>query len=120
MTVVVFQLILTGIISVLFLIFGGTKAGYSAVSGGMAGFIPCLLVVSIMFSKWGTANPRRARKAFLLGEVIKVFFAMVIMILSIAWLKAEAVAVIVAYAATFLAFWLTLLLTLVPPVSKER
>lgn len=118
--VVILQILITVAAGALFLIFGGAKAGYSAVSGGMAGVLANIVVIGIMFSGWGAASPKRARKAFVFGEVIKVIVTMAVLLIAVVWVKVDVLPLIIAYALTHLSFWLALLFALVPPVSKER
>ncbi len=117
--VVALQFVLMVVVSVVFLIYGGEKAGWSAMFGGMAGVIPNLVVVSMLFSKWVTASPKRVQKVFLFGEGVKILVTIAIFIIALVWLEAEVAPLMATYAVTFLAFWLALLFTLAPPATKE-
>ncbi|MGV3344634.1 F0F1 ATP synthase subunit I [Enterobacteriaceae bacterium LUAb1] len=87
--ILLFQLTVLLVISLLF-VFRDTSWGLSAVMGGMAVWLPNAI---FMIFAWGhqaqTSLKGRVAWGFVIGEALKVFATIVLLIVALGWLKAE-------------------------------
>jgi ATP synthase protein I len=114
--VVACQAGIAGISALLFLIFAGVDAGFSALVGGGISSIATYYQVRIAFSPRHSGDPKRIARAFYTAEVVKVAAVVALFSLALRWLELALAPMIIGFAATLLVYFVALLL----PVSETK
>lgn len=83
---------------------GGPHAAWSALTGGMINVLASLYLVIKLFAG-GQANPSQWLMRIMVGEGLKFVLTVVLFVVAIAVLKMAFLPLIIAYAATYLAYW---------------
>ena len=82
------------------------RAALSALLGGGIATLGSLVMAGLVFG--GGSNPQRVLGAFYLGEAVKVALVIVLFVLVLKWVNVAPLAMFVAFAATFLVYWIAL------------
>ena len=96
----------------------GRAAALSALIGGGIASTGSLAMASVGFTT-PQAGAQRVLSAFYLGEAVKLTVIVVLFAVALKWLKVVPLAMLGAFAATFLVYWIALLSAL-PAVSGAR
>ncbi|MGH7441496.1 MAG: ATP synthase subunit I [bacterium] len=83
---------------------GGQHAAWSALMGGLINVLASLYMVIKLFAS-GLTTPERWLLRLVVGETLKFGLTAVLFVVAIALLKAAFLPLIIAYVATYLAFW---------------
>ncbi|MGB6451398.1 MAG: ATP synthase subunit I [Steroidobacteraceae bacterium] len=88
--------------------FAGGKAALSALLGGGIGTLTSLAMVALAFGGWASGSAERMLVAFYAGELAKFVLVVALFAAVLWWLKPSPGALLGAYGATFLVYWLVL------------
>ncbi len=102
------QVLVTVLVAVVSLLVTGPRAGWSAVVGGGASTLASLAMALLAFGRWAGSSAERMLLAFYLGEIAKITVVIVVLVLALVFMKVNPVAMISAYVATFLVYWVVL------------
>ena len=98
-----------------------SRAALSAALGGGISSAASLVMALLSFGKEAATDPLRAIRAFLVGEAAKVTVVIVLFVVVLKTMKVVPLAMLGAYIATFIVFWVALANGLssrgVPPTS---
>jgi ATP synthase protein I len=94
------------------------RAALSALLGGGIATLGSLVMAGLVFGG-GSLNPQRVLGAFYLGEALKVALVIVLFVLVLKWVNVAPLAMFVAFAATFLVYWIALVRAL-PSLGGTR
>jgi ATP synthase protein I len=95
----------------------GSRAGYSALVGGLISAMASLYFALHVFGVRATAA-RAVVRSFYAAEVVKMAITVLLFVAAVVWLKVDFLPLIVAYALTLLVYWFALLSA--PPVTKAN
>ncbi len=87
---------------------GGPRAAASAIAGGGASTLASVVMALLAFGRLSGAGAERMLLAFYLGEIAKITVVIVVLILALLFMKVNAAAMIAAFGATFLVYWVVL------------
>ncbi|MGH8230971.1 MAG: ATP synthase subunit I [Steroidobacteraceae bacterium] len=92
----------------------------AALSAGLGGGISTLasLVMGVMLLSSSSADPQRAVRAFYAGEAAKIAVVVVLFVVVLKTVRVNALAMLGAYIATFVVFWLALANALPTPAGR--
>jgi ATP synthase protein I len=102
------QVAITSAVAVCFGWFGGTGSAFSAAAGGGIGIVAGLYQALKMFRVDASASPDRFMMAAYVGEAVKILLTVALFIAAIRIFRVEFTATMVAYAATYIAYWIAL------------
>jgi len=106
---VLFQWIATFLVALLFWLFEGQVAGYSAILGGSINILSCLIFFRLFFKQHTTKVAKKIVFNFYLGGVLKFFIGFVLFTLAFQWSKLRPAPLFCAFIATQLAYgWILL------------
>ncbi len=88
------------------------RAGLSALLGGGIATAGSLAMVRLALGGGAGADARRALSAFYLGEALKLAVVIVLFVLVLKWVRVAPLAMLAAFAATLLVYWIALLAAL--------
>ena len=108
MKLVLAQFAATLIIAVSFSIGSGAPAGASALIGGGIGAAASLAMAMIMFRSSSGAYPQRILRNAYRGELVKLALTVVLIVAALKWVDLAVLPFFVAYAATFVVYWVAL------------
>lgn len=108
------QMVVTVLVAVASLAVAGPRAGWSAVVGGGASALASLAMALLAFGRLSGSSAERMLLAFLVGELAKIVVVIAVLVLALAFMKVNPVALISAYVATFLVYWVVLARALLP------
>ena len=98
-----------------------TRAALSAALGGGISSAASLVMALLSFGKEAATDPLRAIRAFFVGEAAKIVVVIVLFAVVLKTMKVVPLAMLGAYIATFIVFWVALAKGLsgrgVPPTS---
>lgn len=101
-----------------------TRAALSAALGGGISSAASLVMALLSFGKEAATDPLRAIRAFFVGEAAKVIVVIVLFVVVLKTVKVVPLAMLGAYIATFIVFWVALAKGLsgggVPPTSALK
>jgi ATP synthase protein I len=97
----------------------GAHAGWSALIGGGIATVGSLVMAALVFGIGAAHDAQRVLGAFYLGEGAKVALVIVLFVVVLRNVNVAPLAMFVAFAATFLVYWIALLSAL-PRVSGGR
>ena len=84
------------------------RVALSVLCGAGIATVGSLAMAGLTFGS-GRANPQRVLGAFYLGETVKVALVMGLFVVVLKWVDVAPLALFVAFAATFLVYWVALL-----------
>jgi ATP synthase protein I len=108
MKLVLAQFAATLIIAVSFSIGSGAPAGASALIGGGIGAAASLAMALIMFRSASGADPQRIVRSAYRGELVKLALTVLLIVAALKWVDLAVLPFFVAYAATFVVYWVAL------------
>jgi ATP synthase protein I len=104
----VWQAGVTGLIAITAGWLGGMGSALSAIAGGSIGILAGLYQALRMFRVDASESPERFMRAAYVGEAVKIVLTVALFIAAIRVLKVEFTATMVAYSATYIAYWMAL------------
>jgi F0F1-type ATP synthase assembly protein I len=102
------QLIVTALVAAASLAIAGQRAGGSALVGGGASTLASVAMAALAFGRLAGSSAERMLLAFYLGEFAKIAVVIVVLVVALVFMKVNPVAMIAAYVATFLVYWVVL------------
>src|ERR1700689_81670 len=102
------QVVVTLVIAAVSTAVAGPRAGWSAVVGGGASTLASLTMAVLAFGRLAGSGAERMLLAFYLGEIAKITVVIVVLVLALVFVKVNPAAMISAYVATFLVYWVVL------------
>jgi ATP synthase protein I len=117
------QLAVTVLVAAVSLAVAGPRAAWSAVVGGGASTLASVAMALLAFGRLAGSSAERMLLAFYVGEIAKITVVIVVLVLALVFMKVNPVALIAAYVATFLVYWVVLARVLwsgrTQPVPRE-
>jgi ATP synthase protein I len=98
---------------------GGRVAALSALVGGGIATVGSLAMAGVAFGG-ATGGARRALGAFYLGEAVKLAIVAALFVVALKVMRVAPLAMLGAFAATYLTYWIALLSALPVPSSTGR
>ena len=95
------------------------RAALSALLGGGIATLGSLVMAGLVFGGGRAMNPQRVLGMFYLGEAVKVALVIVLFVLVLKLVNVAPLAMFVAFAATFLVYWIALVSAL-PSLGGAR
>ena len=95
------------------------RAALSALLGGGIATLGSLVMAGLVFGGGKGLDAQRVLGMFYLGEAVKVGLVIVLFVLALKWADVAPLAMFVAFAATFLVYWIALVCAL-PSLSGTR
>ncbi len=108
LAIVALQLAVTALAALAAGVLVGWQAGYSALLGGAINAVASLYMAMTLFAGGLGVAPAGWFVRFLVGEAMKFVITVVLFILAIVVLKAAFLPLILAYIATYVAYWIGL------------
>jgi ATP synthase protein I len=102
------QVVVTVVVAAVSLTVAGPHAAWSAVVGGGASTLASLAMALLAFGRLSGSGAERMLLAFYLGEIAKITVVIVVLVLALVFMKVNPVAMISAFMATFLVYWVVL------------
>jgi F0F1-type ATP synthase assembly protein I len=102
------QLVVTVLAAAVSLVVAGPHAGWSAVVGGGASTLASIAMALLAFGRLSGSSAERMLLAFFVGELAKITVVIVVLVLALVFMKVNPVAMLAAYMATFLVYWVVL------------
>src|SRR5256885_1288067 len=93
------------------------RAALSALLGGGIATAGSLAMARLVFGGGAGADARRALGALYLGEALKLAVVIALFVLVLRWVRVAPLAMLAAFAATLLVYWIALLAA--PPTSRR-
>ncbi|HEY3730492.1 MAG TPA: ATP synthase subunit I [Steroidobacteraceae bacterium] len=93
----------------------------AALSAGLGGGISTLasLTMGVLILSGSSADPQRAVRAFYAGEAAKIAVVVVLFVVVLKTIRVDALAMLGAYIATFVVFWVALANALPAPGGRQ-
>jgi F0F1-type ATP synthase assembly protein I len=117
------QLAVTVLVAAVSVAVAGPRAGWSSVVGGGASTLASVAMALLAFGRLAGSSAERMLLAFYVGEIAKITVVIVVLVLALVFMKVNPVALIAAYVATFLVYWVVLARVLwsgrTAPVPRE-
>lgn len=107
-SVVLGQAAVTLIVALLIWVMRDSRAALSAAVGGGIGTVASLAMAGLSFGGSAATDPRRAIGAFYRGEAAKIAVVVGLFVLVLRTMRVVPLAMLGAYIATYLVFWLAL------------
>ena len=95
------------------------RAALSALLGGGIATLGSLVMAGLVFGGGKAMDAQRVLGTFYLGEAVKVAVVIVLFVLTLKWVNVAPLAMFVAFAATFLVYWIALVVAL-PDLGGAR
>jgi len=95
------------------------RAALSALLGGGIATLGSLVMAALVFAGGRGRDAQRVLGKFYLGEAVKVAVVIVLFVLTLKWVNVAPLAMFVAFAATFLVYWIALVVAL-PTLGGAR
>ena len=95
------------------------RAALSALLGGGIATLGSLVMAGLVFGGGKAMDAQRVLGTFYLGEAVKVLVVIVLFVLTLKWVNVAPLAMFVAFAATFLVYWIALVAAL-PTLGGAR
>jgi len=105
--VVAGQAVVTTVAALIAYVLAGALAAQSAAIGGGISTAATLSMVTLAFRS-ATLDPRRAARAFFVGEAVKVGVMVTLFVLVLKFVNISAGALFAGFVATFFVYWLAL------------
>lgn len=113
------QLLVTMLVAAVSVAVAGPRAGWSAVIGGGASTLASIAMALLAFGRLSGSSAERMLLAFLVGEFAKIAVVIVVLVLALVFMKVNPVAMLSAYVATFLVYWVVLARALYGTAPRE-
>jgi ATP synthase protein I len=94
-------------------------AALSALLGGGIATLGSLVMAGLVFGGGKALDAQRVLGTFYLGEAVKVAVVIVLFVLTLKWVNVAPLAMMLAFAATFLVYWIALVSAL-PSLGRAR
>ena len=94
-------------------------AALSALLGGGIATLGSLVMAGLVFGGGKVLDAQRVLGTFYLGEAVKVAVVIVLFVLTLKWVNVAPLAMLLAFAATFLVYWIALVSAL-PSLGRAR
>jgi ATP synthase protein I len=117
--VVAGQAAVTGLVALVCWRIAGSNAARSAVIGGGISTAASLAMVLLAFRSSVGSDPRRAARAFYVGEASKLAIVIALFVIVLKFVKIAAGALFAGYLATFLVYWVALARVGAGPGSRD-
>jgi F0F1-type ATP synthase assembly protein I len=102
------QMVVTLVVAAVSLPVAGQHAAWSALIGGGASTLASVAMALLAFGRLAGSSAERMLLAFYVGEFAKIAVVIVVLVLALVFMKVNPVAMIAAYMATFLVYWVVL------------
>lgn len=102
------QLLVTVLVAGLSAAVAGPRGAWSALIGGGASTLASIAMAVLAFGRLSGTGAERMLLAFYLGEFAKITVVIVVLVAALVFLKVNPAAMISAYVATFLVYWVVL------------
>jgi F0F1-type ATP synthase assembly protein I len=102
------QLLVTVAVAVVSWLLAGPRGAWSAIVGGGASTLASIAMALLAFGRLAGTGAERMLLAFYLGEIAKITVVIVVLVVALVFLKVNPAAMISAYVATFLVYWVVL------------
>jgi ATP synthase protein I len=102
------QVLMTVLVAAVSLAVAGPRAAWSAIVGGGASTLASVAMALLAFGRLAGSSAERMLLAFYLGEIAKITVVIVALVLALVFMKVNPVAMISAFMATFLVYWVVL------------
>jgi ATP synthase protein I len=102
------QVLVTVLVAVVSLVVAGPRAASSAVVGGGASTVGSVAMALLAFGRLSGSGAERMLLAFYAGEIAKIMAVIVVLVLALVFMKVNPVAMLAAFMATFLVYWVVL------------
>ena len=102
------QAVVALIAALLCWVIADSRAALSAALGGGISSVASLVMALLSFGNEAATDPLRAIRAFFVGEAAKVIVVIVLFVAVLKTMKVVPLAMLGAYIATFLVFWIVL------------
>jgi ATP synthase protein I len=102
------QVLVTVLVAAVSLAVAGPRAAWSAVVGGGASTLGSVAMALLAFGRLSGSGAERMLLAFYAGEIAKIMAVIVVLVLALVFMKVNPVAMISAFMATFLVYWVVL------------
>jgi F0F1-type ATP synthase assembly protein I len=102
------QLLVTAVVAVVSWGLAGPRGAGSAIVGGGASTLASVAMAVLAFGRLAGSGAERMLLAFYLGEIAKITVVIVVLVVALVFLKVNPAAMISAYVATFLVYWVVL------------
>ncbi len=102
------QAVTTLLVAAVALAVAGPRAAASALVGGGASTLASVVMALLAFGRLSGSGAERMLLAFYLGEIAKITVVIVALVVALLLMKVNAAAMISAYVATFLVYWVVL------------
>lgn len=103
--IIYMQIMLTVILSMLFLLITGQQAAWSACFGGLIAVLPGAVFIRFFFAKTGAQQSKAIMTGLFKGEAIKIALTVILFILVIKFTEAQPLVVLIAFIINQLTFW---------------
>ncbi len=100
------QLAVTVLVGLVAAFVAGRYAAWSALAGGLINVVASLYMALKLFAGGPGVGPQQWLGRFLVGEALKFVITVALFIFAIAVLKAAFLPLILAYIATYMAYWI--------------
>ena len=118
--VVLGQAVVTVVVALGALWLAGRVAALSALLGGGIATAGSLAMAAVGFAGAPAADAQRALSAFYVGEAVKLALVVVLFVVVLKWVKVAPLAMLAAFAATLLVYWIALLSALPATAGAAR
>jgi ATP synthase protein I len=95
------------------------RAALSALLGGGIATCGSLVMAALVFGGTTGMNAQRVLGMFYVGEAVKVALVIVLFVMALRWVNVAPLAMFLAFAATFLVYWIALVSAL-PSLGRAR
>ncbi len=95
------------------------RAALSALLGGGIATFGSLVMAGLVFGGGTAVNAQRVLGMFYVGEAVKVALVIVLFVMALKWMNVAPLAMFLAFAATFLVYWIALVCAL-PSFGRAR
>ena len=102
------QVVVTVLVAAVSLAVAGPRAAGSALIGGGASALASVAMALLAFGRLAGSSAERMLLAFYLGEIAKITVVIVGLVLALLFIKVNPAAMISAFVATFLVYWVVL------------
>ena len=102
------QMLVTVLVAVVSLVVAGPRAASSAVVGGGASTVGSVAMALLAIGRLSGSGAERMLLAFYAGEIAKIMAVIVVLVLALVFMKVNPVAMLAAFMATFVVYWVVL------------
>jgi F0F1-type ATP synthase assembly protein I len=102
------QVVVTLLVAAVSLVVAGPRGAWSAVVGGGASTLGSVAMALLAFGRLSGTGAERMLLAFYVGEFAKIMAVIVVLVVALVFMKVNPVAMISAFMATFLVYWVVL------------